>query len=107
MKYPRFVLSAQTLALISVLASSTSNAGEYSFGGGCPSQGAWTQIALSQTQSITAVVNQLKNNPACKGIESVLGDLTTASSLLENPKEETNQNKIGRASCRERVCLYV
>lgn len=65
-----------------------SQAGDYSFGGGCPSQGAWTQMALSQTQSIAGIVRQLKDNPKCKGIESVLADLTTASSLMEVSKDE-------------------
>lgn len=67
-------------------------AGDYSFGGACPSQGAWTQMALSQAQSIAGIVQQLKNNPKCKGIESLFADLSQASSLMKSSENEVVQN---------------
>jgi hypothetical protein len=63
----------------------SAQAGAYNFGGNCPSQGAWTQMALQQTQQIAAAVRQLKDNPACKGINSVVANLQAASALLATP----------------------
>jgi hypothetical protein len=66
----------------------SAEAGPYNFGGNCPSQGAWTQMALQQTQQISAAVRQLKDNPACKGITSVVANLQAATSMLDTPKDE-------------------
>ena len=67
-----------------------SQAGNYSFGGNCPSQGAWTQMALQQSQEIASAVRQLKDNPACKGITGVVQNLEAATSALSVSKDEVN-----------------
>jgi len=66
----------------------TANAGPYNFGGNCPSQGAWTQMALQQTQQIASAIRQLKDNPACKGITTVLGNLQSATAMLDTPQDQ-------------------
>ena len=48
-------------------------------------------MALQQTEQIAEVVKQLKDNPNCKGIESVVGDLQAATSLLDTPSDQVNQ----------------
>ena len=76
---------------LTALASTSAHAGAYNFGGNCPSQGAWTQQALQQTDVIKDAVRKLKDNPACKGLESVLSDLKTAAADLSTPKDEENR----------------
>ena len=73
------------------LASTSAHAGAYNFGGSCPSQGAWTQQALQQTDVIKDAIRKLKDNPACKGLETVLTDLQAAASELDTPKDEENR----------------
>ncbi len=73
---------------LAALASSSAQAGAYNFGGNCPSQGAWTQAALQQTAVIKDAIQKLKDNPACKGIGSVLVDLKSAADTLNVPAEE-------------------
>jgi len=73
---------------LSALASTSAFAGSYNFGGNCPSQGAWTQQALDQTSVIKDAVRKLKDNPACKGLENVLTDLSAAATDLDTPKDE-------------------
>jgi hypothetical protein len=75
-------------ALLASIHSPSAQAGVYSFGGSCPSQGAWTQMALQQTQAISDVVRQLKDDPNCKGIGKVITDLQAANTLLQTPKDE-------------------
>ena len=63
------------------------------------------------------VYQSIGNNPAVlAGFRSFLGSLWTDSGLTDRERElvilavarETgNRYEIGRASCRERVCLYV
>ena len=79
--------------LLAILASQTvsASASVYSFGGNCPSQGAWTQMALAQSQQIASAVQQLKNNPACKGIDSVVQNLNSATAVLQSPKDSQNR----------------
>lgn len=61
----------------------TAQAGIYSLGGNCPTQGAWTQMALQQSQNIAQAIQQLKDNPKCKGIENVLLNLQSAQRDLQ------------------------
>ena len=63
----------------------------YSFGGSCPSQGAWTQMALAQTKTIQSVIEKLKDNPKCKGIESILTDISQASSAMTVPANQVTE----------------
>lgn len=58
----------------------------YTFGGGCASQGSWTQSALAQTDEILSTINQLKDNPACKGLETIVQGLQIAQSNFAFPK---------------------
>ena len=69
-------------------------AGPYNFGGSCPSQGAWTQMALQQTRQISAAVRQLKDNPACKGITNVVQNLQAASAVLDMGAETERSNRL-------------
>src|SRR5690606_4298115 len=62
---------------------SLASASVYSLGGNCPSQGAWTQMALQQSREIATAIRQLKDSPACKGIEQVLLNLQSAQHELE------------------------
>ncbi len=66
----------------------TAHAGLYSFGGSCTFQGAWTQAALAQSQQVYAAIEALKNNPACKGIESVVANYKMAQQSLEVPNDQ-------------------
>ena len=68
----------------SMLLSSHAYSSPYSFGGACQSQGSWTASALSQAESIKRIVLQLKDNPDCKGIESVLLSMEGAMGELRN-----------------------
>lgn len=65
----------------------------YRFGGSCDSQGSWTKQALSQTAVIRDVVNTLKDDPNCKGIEAAVGSLRTA----ENYNQETDREGVSTA----------
>ena len=56
---------------------SSAQAGAYNFGGNCPSQGAWTQMALQQTQQIAAAVRQLKDNPGLQRNHQCGGQFTS------------------------------
>lgn len=57
--------------------------GGYSFGGACGSQGSWTAQAKSQTALIRNVLINLRNDPACKGIESIVDNLASAKGESE------------------------
>jgi hypothetical protein len=61
-----------------------------SFGGSCASQGQWTNAALFQTQEIKKVIDTLKSDPNCKGIETRLPALENLSNLML-PKGETGE----------------
>jgi len=79
------------LIALTALASTSAHAGAYNFGGNCPSQGAWTQAALQQTQVIGDAVRKLKDNPACKGLGAVITDLQAAADSLSVSKDEENR----------------
>lgn len=66
-------------------------AGTYSFGGGCASVGAWSQAALSQTKTIMGIIETLKNDPNCKGIESIIPKLQIAQDALKSPEGESKR----------------
>jgi len=66
-------------------------AGTYSFGGGCASIGAWSQAALTQTKTIMGIVESLKNDPNCKGIESIVPKLKIAEDALSTPEGESKR----------------
>ncbi len=68
--------------VLACLSSLPSHAGIYSFGGGCASMGAWSKAALSQADTISRVVQTLKDNPDCKGIESILPKISIANDAL-------------------------
>ncbi|MBS1959789.1 MAG: hypothetical protein JST80_09980 [Bdellovibrionales bacterium] len=72
------------VAIAMGLVPNLASAGVYNLGGSCPSQGAWTQMALQQSQQIAQAIRQLKDNPACKGIDQVLADLQTSQRDLQN-----------------------
>ncbi len=79
------------LLALTTLNTSVAHAGAYNFGGNCPSQGAWTQAALQQTQIISDAVRKLKDNPACKGLGAVITDLQAAANTLGVSKDEENR----------------
>nr|BDT27753.1 hypothetical protein BHI3_12190 [Bacteriovorax sp. HI3] len=63
----------------------------YSFGGSCSSQGSWTAAALSQTTSIKNILISLKDDPNCKGIETVVNQLQgVESSFNQNSAEDSS-----------------
>ncbi|MFM8313223.1 MAG: hypothetical protein ACKOA8_02965 [Deltaproteobacteria bacterium] len=78
------------LALVSITCV-PALAGTYSFGGGCASVGAWSQAALTQTKTILGIVETLKNDPNCKGIESIVPKLKIAEDALNTPEGETKR----------------
>ncbi len=87
--------SALPLGLLIVSLGGTSlpahgqNANVYGFGGGaCPSQGAWTQSALRQTETISGIVRDLRDNPDCKGIGQLLTHLNRATHGLQVPADQ-------------------
>ena len=66
-------------------------AGTYSFGGGCAWMGAWSQAALNQAETIMHVVESLKDNPNCKGLETIVPKLQIAQDVLKTPEGETKR----------------
>ncbi len=78
------------LAILSLLGGHAL-AGTYSFGGGCASIGAWSQSALSQTKTIMGIIESLKNDPNCKGIESIIPKLRIAEDVLNTPEGEAKR----------------
>ena len=58
--------------------SANTEKGTYKFGGSCSSQGSWTAAALSQTRIIKDAIMQLKDDPSCKGIESIMSSVEAA-----------------------------
>lgn len=54
----------------------------YSFGGSCPSQGAWTQAALAETKNIVSIITKLENNEDCRGIGQLAQNFQAADSVL-------------------------
>lgn len=67
--------------------SRSASGSPFQFGGACSTVGSWTQAALTQTDNIINVVNQLKDNPNCKGIESVIPQLKAAGDAMAVSKE--------------------
>ncbi len=82
--------SLRALAIL-FLISGPALAGTYSFGGGCASIGAWSQAALTQTKNIMGIVESLKNDPNCKGIESIVPKLKIAEDALKTPEGESKR----------------
>ncbi len=68
--------------------SSEEKATPYSFGGSCSSQGSWTAAALAQTSTIKNVITALKDDPNCKGIETVVNQLQTVESSFGAPEQK-------------------
>lgn len=64
---------------------STAYAGIYSFGGGCVSQGSWTQKALEQTANLIQTIETLRQNPDCKGLETITTVLMKEKAALTPP----------------------
>lgn len=63
----------------------------YNFGGACPSQGQWTQMALDSTKRIEGIVQSIKDDPACNGLKGKLQAAITTSAqdvqkLASNPR---------------------
>ncbi len=87
MRHQKQISKSAVLGL-SLLLGTTSAFGQdgsadiYSFGGSCPSQGAWTQAALKETRRISGIIENLKNNPDCTGIVNVVQQLKTAEEAL-------------------------
>lgn len=77
------------LSIFSLTFSMLANAGTYSFGGGCSSLGAWTQTALSQTDTLIKVTQSLRDNPACKGIETIVPKLQEAQAALKLDEKDS------------------
>jgi hypothetical protein len=87
--------SRSIFTLILALSAASAQAGVYSFGGACASLGSWSQAALTQTQTIIQVVETLKDNPDCKGIESIIPKIRIAQEQLDSaPGEEQRVDRI-------------
>ncbi len=72
---------------------------EYDFGGGsCVSQGSWTQKALQQTRELESIINKLKDDPNCKGIESVVQDIAVAKENLDPGEIRTQPTNLFNAN---------
>lgn len=67
-------------------------AGVYSFGGGCSSLGAWSKAALSQAETIAKVVQSIKDNPDCKGIEAIIPKISIANDALSKIGDDGTGN---------------
>lgn len=80
-----------TILLIASVFEGQALAGTYSFGGGCASIGAWSQAALAQTKTLMGIIESLKNDPNCKGIESIVPKLKIAEDALKTPEGETRR----------------
>lgn len=66
--------------------------GVYAIPGNCSSQGAWTQQALSHTNRLKEIIKQLRDNPACKGIQDTLkNSLAQVSQKLEEVQSQENE----------------
>jgi hypothetical protein len=88
----RFFIQSFILWWVSLTSFSTQSwAGVYSFGGGCASLGDWTRQALTQTDNLMGIVERLKNNPDCAGIESIVPKIKMAQAYLNAPDEERNR----------------
>jgi hypothetical protein len=80
---------------LALVASAAAQAGVYSFGGACASLGSWSQAALTQTQTIIQIAETLKDNPDCKGIESIIPKIQIAQQQLGSaPGEEQRVDRI-------------
>ncbi|MCC6277424.1 MAG: hypothetical protein IT289_05870 [Oligoflexia bacterium] len=67
----------------------------YSFGGGaCVIQGQWTQAALESTRNLIQLVQSLKDDKNCKGIESVVSDMGRLEQVLKLPDQTQLGNKL-------------
>lgn len=62
--------------------SPQSFAGVYSFGDGCASLGSWSQQALIQTKNLISIIESLKNDKNCVGIESIIPKIKVAEDAL-------------------------
>lgn len=73
-----------TISLLSIASGTLAKGADdtYSFGGSCPSQGAWTQAALAETKNIVSIIEKLENNENCKGIGQLAQNFQAADSVL-------------------------
>jgi len=73
-------------------------ASEYNFGYACRTNGHWTQTALQETQKLVEVLNQLKDNENCKGLESIVAELMATESKfkrsIDASKGESSDNTV-------------
>ncbi len=79
--------------VVSVALPQTSYSNDYTFGS-CTSKGGWTQTALTQTASIATLITQLKDLPACKGIESLKSNLDQLQNLRSPTTEAAQRLRI-------------
>lgn len=77
----------KVLGLLMII-SNSGHAGVYSFGSGCASLGSWTQQALQQTQAIKGIVEALKDDPNCAGIETIVPKIAIAEEVLKSPDSD-------------------
>ncbi|MGE3611115.1 MAG: hypothetical protein AB7I27_16105 [Bacteriovoracaceae bacterium] len=76
-------LALSAIMSFTATADDGNNSSAYNFGGSaCSSQGTWTQSALTATQNLRRITNQLKDDPNCKS----LGQAVT--SVIENLNNE-------------------
>lgn len=76
-----------SLVLIGSVASQNAQATAFS-AGSCSSQGSWTRSALDQARVIEGAAQMLKDDPNCKGIESVLSGFAEKAKSLEALRSE-------------------
>ncbi len=84
-------LRAFAVVMVLTMGAPNAKAGVYSFGGACASLGSWSQAALTQTQTIIQVVETLKDDPNCKGIESIIPKIRMAQEELDGAPGESQR----------------
>jgi hypothetical protein len=52
------------------------------FSASCPSQGQWTQNALNQSLNLVAILEAVKNDPACQSVNGALTQLNSLSNRI-------------------------
>lgn len=64
------------------------------FSSSCPTQGQWTQAALSYANSLVQVLESVKNDPDCKTISGALSQTQNIATIVSNLSQDPNQAQI-------------
>ncbi len=80
------------------------NASDYQFEYSCKTAGTWTQSALEQAGKLLNVIERLRENENCSGVESFLIELTNAQNSLQ---EMANNEEVIKSQATEQQKSYV